>query len=531
MRQPPSHGLQERRYRTVLRSVFAYLNLERHEEAALPARPTAFVGVKLAWTVVGLLGAAWVLWGGAFPAMPPQARSMAALAVLMAVWWLTEALPISVTALAPLVALPLLGIANARAAAAPYADPNVFLFVGGFILAACMQRWGLHRRLALAVLLALGGSPRRIVLGCMVATAFLSMWASNTATVLMMLPIATALIDRGGSEDERERQRFATCLLLGIAYAASAGGMGTLIGTPPNIVFAAVLRRLVPGAPEVSFLRWMGIGVPVALALLVLTYVLLTRVLFQLSPGAFTLDMARLREERQAMGPMSPGERYIAAAFLATALLWIFRRDLELGTLVIPGWSRLLAHGESIHDGTVAIAMAVLLFAVPVDRRQGLFLMDRDWYKAVPWDIVMLFGGGFALANGFQSSGLSAWMGERLVFVGALPPLAMMLAVALFTTLLTQLTSNTATTTVLLPILAATALAAGASPVLYMLPATFAASAAFMLPVATPPNAIVFASGRITVAQMARAGVLLNLLSVPVIALLCWWLGPRVLGM
>ena len=515
----------------IIRAILEYLNFERPEPPPeLPPRPTGFLSIKLVWFLLGLVLAAWMLRSEGLGSMPPQARAMLAVAAPMALWWITEAMPISITALVPLVALPWLGISSARETAAPYADPNVFLFIGGFVLASCVQRWGLHKRLALWILLSLGSSPRRLVLGCMGVTALLSMWASNTATVLMMFPIALALVDRGGSDSEEAKHAFTLCLLLGIAYGGSLGGVATLIGTPPNIVFASLVRRLDVGLGEVTFLTWMYVGVPVSLAMLALIYLLLTRVLFRFEESAFVTDTAQLEKDLADLGPISRGETYIAILFSITALLWITRGDIELGSFVIPGWSNLFAHGRAIHDGTVAILMAILLFVVPVDRRAGVFLMDRDWYKAVPWDIVMLFGGGFALAQGFGSSGLSAYLGEQLGFLANLPTLGMMIAVALFMTFITELTSNTATTTVMLPILAATATATGTSAELLMLPATFAASAAFMLPVATPPNAIIFASGRISIPEMARAGFLLNIISAPVIALLCWLLGPLVFG-
>jgi sodium-dependent dicarboxylate transporter 2/3/5 len=520
----------ERRRHRIFRAVLDYVNFAKPEVEAPRTLRTGYIRFKIGWAVFGLVLCLATLTAEPFPGMKPEAQRMLGIALLMAVWWLTEAVPISVTALLPLVCFPLLGVGTARATSAAYGDPNVFLFIGGFMLASCMQKWNLHKRIALAILVAVGGSPTRILLGCMATTAFLSMWASNTATVMMMFPIALALVDRGASRDEQALTRFSTCLLLGIAYAGSMGGTATLIGTPPNIVFASMVRRLDVGIEEVSFLRWMGLGVPVMLVMLVLIFFMLTRVLFRFDAGSFTTDLESLQRERRELGPMSLGETYISVAFTVTALLWMTRKDIQLGAFVIPGWSGLLPFGSLIHDGTVAIAVSALLFLLPVDRRQGVFLMDRDWFRAIPWDIVLLFGGGFALAQGFVKSGLSAYLGANLQFVGGLPPYVVMLVICLFMTFLTELTSNTATTTVMLPILAATAAAAGQSAPMYMLPATFAASAAFMLPVATPPNAIVFASGRIRIAQMARAGILLNLLSAPIIALLCWWLGPIMLG-
>jgi len=526
--EPERHGAEQRRTHPTYRKILHYLNFERVEPTEVPPpKRTGFPEIKLLYILVGLAGS---YWATTLTIMPEPARLMLAIALPMGVWWITEALPISITALLPLVLLPVFGIAKPREAAAPYADPNVFLFIGGFILAACMQKWGLHKRMALLILLKLGSSPKRVLLACMGVTAFLSMWASNTATVLMMFPIALALVDSGTSESEEARKNFTVCLLLGIAYAGSMGGIATLIGTPPNIVFASVARRLDVGIPEVSFLKWMGVGVPLSLIMLVLIYQLLTRLLFRFDAKVFKTDVEQLRQDLTELGPMSAGEKYIAGLFSLTALLWITRKNIVLGTVVIPGWSNLFPAGSYFHDGTVAIAMATLLFIVPVDRKKGIFMMDRDWYKAVPWDIVLLFGGGFALAQGFSKSGLSTFLGEQLTFLSGLPVLVMMLGICLFMTFVTELTSNTATTTVMLPILAATAMATGQQPLLLMLPATFAASAAFMLPVATPPNAIVFGSGRITIPQMVRAGILINIISAPIIAVVTWWLGPIMLG-
>lgn len=491
---------------------------------------TRKITLKWIWFGAGLLFAGLVMKGAWFDAMPPQARAMASIAVLMAIWWITEAIPIAITSLVPLVALPVLGIVNPRAAAAPYADPNVFLFLGGFILAACMQRWNLHKRIALEIVYFIGGSQRRIIIGCMGATAFLSMWASNTATVMMMMPIALALVEGRPEESTEDKGRFATALFICIAYAGSMGGVGTLIGTPPNIVFSAMVRRLDTGIVEVSFLQWMAIGIPMMAIMLPIIYVMVVEVVFRLERKTAPTDRKALADELKALGPISPGEWYIGTAFTLTALLWIFRKDINLGEIIVPGWSVLFAHGKWIHDGTVAIFMAMLLFILPVNWKKGLFLMDRTWFKDIPWNIVLLFGGGFSLAQGFQKSGLSQYLGENMSFLGTLPPFLVMLAIALFMTFLTELTSNTATTTALLPILAASAQAAGYSPLLYMLPATLAASCAFMLPVGTPPNAIVFASGKVSISQMARTGLMINLISAPVIALLSWWLAPRVLG-
>ncbi|MDH4224755.1 MAG: SLC13 family permease [Deltaproteobacteria bacterium] len=460
--------------------------------------------------------------------MADPARKMAAVALLMAVWWVFEVIPIGATALIPLVALPMLGLSNPKDAAAPYGDPNVFLFVGGFMLSAAMQKWGLHKRLALNVLVRVGTTPDRVILGVMGVTAFLSMWASNTATVLMMYPIVMAMVETGKSDSEESRGRFVVALLLATAYGASIGGVATLIGTPPNIVLASMAGRL--AQTEVDFAQWLPLGLSYTVICLPLAYWLLTRVLFKTGPGSFHADANALKLARMSLGPITLAERRVGLVFGATACLWVFRRDIPLGVFTLPGWESLLFVGRELHDGTVAVAMALLLFVIPSGAEPGGRLLDRNWHKAIPWDIAILFGGGFALAQGFMSSGLSFYLGDHLRILGGLPLWLLVLSICLMTTFLTELTSNTATATVLLPILAATAAGLGVHPLVLMLPATLAASAAFMLPVATPPNAIIFASRQITITQMARAGLWLNLATAPVITLLTLTLGPLLMG-
>jgi sodium-dependent dicarboxylate transporter 2/3/5 len=393
-----------------------------------------------------------------------------------------------------------------------------------------MERWNLHRRVALAILSKVGAAPHGLMIGCMGITAFLSMWISNTATTLMMFPIALALVSAGLGEDNPARQKFAIALFLGIAYSASAGGIATLVGTPPNIVFAGVASELDTVSIDITFARWVGVGLPVTFVLLPIIYLVLTKLVYRFDSTAFSTDPGYIHDARTALGRMSFAEKAIATIFTTTALLWIFRKNIEIGDFVLPGWSNLFPFGDKLHDSTVAVAMALLTFIIPSGRAKGEFLMDKDWYKYVRLDILFLVGGGFSLAHGFQNSGLSEYLGQQLVILEGLPPALMMIALCLFVTFLTELTSNTATTTVLMPILAATAVAMEESPLMLMIPATVAASCAFMLPVATGPNAIAYASGKITIAQMVRAGLVLNLITAPIIGLMVWWLAPRMFG-
>jgi sodium-dependent dicarboxylate transporter 2/3/5 len=455
-----------------------------------------------------------------------------ALAVLMAWWWITEAIPVPATALLPLVLLPLLRVQPMGQVAACYADSNIFLFMGGFFLAVTMERWGLHRRLALQVIRLIGSNPRTLVLGFMVATGALSMWISNTATTLMMYPLALALIlhlEQTGVA-EHSHARLKTALMLGVAYAASIGGIGTLVGTPPNVIFAAQMARLFPNAPPFGFLDWMKVGLPFVLVFLPLTWLLLTRVLLPLGKAGVVEGREVVREELARLGPPSRGEWLAGMVFVLTALAWVTRSDLDFGGVRLPGWATLLGIGAQVNDATVAMMAAVLLFVLPVDLRCRQFLLDWQTARGIPWGVLLLFGGGIALAGAFESSGLASWVGHKLSLFRSLPPVVFVMVVCLVITFLTEVTSNTAIATIFTPVLGATAVAVGINPLLLMIPGAISASCAFMLPVATPPNAIVFASGHVSIPQMARAGVLLNFLGVIVVTLVVYLVAVPAFG-
>jgi sodium-dependent dicarboxylate transporter 2/3/5 len=449
------------------------------------------------------------------PGAGPDAQRMAAVAVLMACWWVTEALPLAATALLPLLLFPVLGLASASEAAAPYADHVIFLFMGGFMLARAMQRWGLHRRLALRVVAAVGGGPSRVVLGFMCATAFLSMWVSNTATAAMMLPIAVAVLAERG-ESSPAGSNFGVCLMLGIAYAASIGGMGTLIGTPPNVLLAGTLQRNY--SIEVSFLGWMAFALPVVVAFVPLAWWVLTAWLYPVGDETGTSRAGVVAERLRALGPMGRGERSVAALFAATAAAWTLR----------PIWTSGIPHGALVTDSTIAIGCALALFAWPVGNGQRLL----DWEQAagIPWEALILFGGGFSLATGFETSGLSAWLGSRLELIEGAPLPLYLLTVVLGLTLLTEFASNTAAAAMALPVLGAAAVALGLSPLALCAPAAMAASCAFMLPAATPPNAILFGSGAFTLPQMLRAGIAIDLIGTLLISSAALLLLPLVFG-
>lgn len=457
-------------------------------------------------------------------------QAVLASAAVMAILWITEALPIPVTSLLPLVLFPLLGVMPMGEASAPYAHPLVYLFLGGFILALGVERSGLHRRIALRVILLVGQGPSRLVLGFMLATAGISMWVSNTATVMLMLPIAMAVIDTMREKtDEREIRHFALALMLGLAYAASIGGIGTLIGTPPNIVLAGVLAKLYPEAPPIGFVQWMMFGVPVAALFLPLCWVLLVRVLpASRLPRHRTRTDGRpaLRAALTALGPMSRSEWLVLVIFLLTAAGWIFRTPLHIGSMHLPGLTMLF---PAIDDGTVAMAAALLLFLLPGDAGENL-VSWKAIERGVPWGILLLFGGGFALAEGMRQSGVTLYLGNWLSGLQGMPLWVMVLLVCTLLTFLTELTSNTATASILLPVLASAAVTLGYNPLLFMIPAALNTSFAFMLPVATPPNAIVFATGHVSMRQMASTGLALNFLGIAIVTGLLYLFGMDVFG-
>ncbi len=474
--------------------------------------------------------------------MSQAARATLASTVLMAAWWVTLAVPIAATSLLPLVLFPVLGVGTSSETAAAYANNNIFLFLGGFILALGIQRWGLHRRIALQIVRLIGSNPSRMVLGFMVATAFLSMWISNTATALMMLPIALAVISSMREVGGGQRLGgFAPALLLGVAYSASLGGLATPIGTPPNISFLRILEILYPEAPPISFGRWLVSFLPLVVIFLPLAWLVLTRVAHRPLRRSIAAGAQVIRAELDRLGPLAGAERRMLWIFAATAVLWTTRGDLDLGRLHVPGWAGLVERwlgspfaASNLHDSTVAVAMAVLTFILAGDpdeagRRRAL--MDWETAKKLPWGILLLFGGGFALAGAFKTSGLSRFLGDSFAGqVSGLPPLLLVASSCFLLTFMTEVTSNTATTEVMLPVLAGTAAGLGVHPLLLMIPATLSASCAFMLPIATPPNAIVFGSGELEMRQMVRAGVLLNLLGILLISLFFYFAGSALLG-
>ncbi|HKJ68194.1 MAG TPA: DASS family sodium-coupled anion symporter [bacterium] len=472
--------------------------------------PVLFLGLFFMPTPAGLTSDAQiVLAGGAW----------------IAAWWITEAIPIAATALLPIVIFPVFGVMSTQETTAPYANHLVFLFMGGFLIALAMEKWNLHRRIALTVIQALGQTPKRIILGFMVATALLSMWISNTATAMMMTPIGLAVIKQVGDLLEKENIQqavsrgefqFGTALMLGIAYSASIGGVATIIGTPPNAVFVGIIKEMYD--VEISFAQWLLFGIPLSVIFVMIIWYYLTSIAFSFEFDRLPVGMDIISRELKKLGPLSREELKVLIVFGLVAILWIARGFFLKN--IFPMMS----------DATIAIFGAALLFVIPVDFRNGEFVLDWKTATRIPWGILLLFGGGISLAEAFQISGLAKWLAGLLAGLSGAPMIMILLAVVTLAIFLTEMTSNTATSTMLMPIMASLALAVGINPFATMVTAAVATSFAFMLPVATPPNAIVFGSGFISIPTMARTGVVLNLLGIVLVTLAAMYWLPVVWG-
>ncbi|MEP5611355.1 MAG: SLC13 family permease [Cyclobacteriaceae bacterium] len=446
-----------------------------------------------------------------FSDLNQEANAVLASTLWIATWWLSEALPISATALLPIAILPLAGGAPIAQTTAAYGDKMLFLFVGGFIIAIAMQKWNLHKRIALSIIYAVGSNSRYIVLGFMLATGLLSMWISNTATTLMMVTIATALISEMRSLNGENGKVFFKSLLLGIAYSASIGGVATLVGTPTNPIFVSVAKQLY--GTEFSFASWMAFALPFALVTMVFCWFLLTNVIFPVNKVEMPLGRESIKSELMKLGKMSQEEKAVATVFIVMAFAWITRSFFL--SQFIPG----------INDTVIAIVASSLMFIIPA-KSDGKPLLTWAEAEKLPWGVIILFGGGLSIAAAFQSSELAIWIGAQLTSVKALPLFLIILIVTLSVNFLTEITSNVATASIMLPVLAALADAIGVHPFLLMIPATMAASCAFMLPIATGPNAIVFGSGELEMRDMVRAGVWLNLISSLLISFLVYSVLP-----
>lgn len=462
----------------------------------------------------------------------PEAWKVLAVASIMLIWWVTEAVPLAVAALLPLVLIPVLGVQPVNEAglpagsdevmgigdvSPPYASPIVFLFMGGFMIAMAMERWGLHRRIALNIVRLTGTNADGIILGFMLATAALSMWISNTATTVLMLPIALSvinlLLDQQADDAQQGMRNFALSMMLGIAYAANIGGTATIIGTPPNVVFAGVMAEQF--GVQVSFAQWIVFGLPFALLLLGVTFFFIVKVLHPNRLGEFEGAQEVITREVERLGPISRGERYTLMVFLLTALLWIFRVPI----------AKLMPAGIDFSDAGIAMFATVLLFIVPVDFSKQQFVLSWRDTEKLPWGILLLFGGGLSLAGALNDTGLIKLIGNQFADMGDASFL-IILGLAAVSLFLTEIMSNVALVVVFLPVVGAIALGADLNLLQVCIPVTLAASCAFMLPMSTPPNAIVFASGHLKVSQMVRVGLVLNLVTILMVGVLSRWVLP-----
>jgi len=484
--------------------------------------------IRLAALIIApLLSLLLILFGDLQPDNPKITYTLA-IAILMAIWWVTEAIPLAATAMLPVVLFPIFGVVDGKTISAMYFNHLIFLFIGGFLMALAMERWNLHRRIAIKILIFFGISPGRILMGFMFATAFLSMWMSNTATTMMMIPIALSIIYK--LEETLGKAKLGTYsigLLLGIAYSASIGGVATLVGTPPNLSFARIANIIFPAMPDITFADWLIFAIWITVFLFIAAWLLLYLMYKPKTPWD-GVNRAEFRKEYQLLGKAKTEEKIVFVLFVIMALLWVFRSGFQIGFVNIPGWSQLFNYPSYINDGTVAIAISLILFIIPSSSIKGERLMNWETANRLPWHIVILFGGGFALAKGFVDSGLSMWFGEQLSGLAGTHPMLLTTVIVAMMSFLTELTSNIASTEMIIPILAGLAVSIQMNPLLLMIPATLAASLAFMLPVATPPNAIVFGSGYIQIKDMVKTGFLLNIVGIIVTTLVTYFWGTLV---
>jgi len=447
-----------------------------------------------------------------------QGQAVAAIAVLMAIWWATEAIPVAVTAFLPLVLFPLLGVSPIAETAPAYAHPTIYLFLGGFVIALAIERSGLHRRVALFVFRLVGVEGKALVGGFMLAGALLSMWISNTSTTLLLLPIVMSVVfvirETVENLSERQRHDFESALLLGLAYGATLGGMTTLVGTPPNAFMSGFMQTTYD--VHIDFARWMLVGVPLALIMLPISWLVLTRVAFRVDFHSSPAVRDHVNEIADELGTVTTAEKRIGMLFSFLVIGWLARAPIE----------SLLGLNE-LSDAGIAMMAAIAAFLIPAGSMSGPLMRWEDTGR-LPWGVLILFGGGLALASGMSSSGLTLWLGQQLAPLGTINITILIVAVTLLVIFLTELTSNLATTATFLPVMAALAVETGHDPLVFVIPVTLAASCAFMLPVATPPNAIVFSSGCLSIPRMIRAGILLNLISVIVLSAIALLLAPLI---
>ena len=453
------------------------------------------------------------------PGMSTEAKNAMAVVSLMTVWWIAESIPVYATAFLPLVLYPMLRVLPAAQTAENYGHNYVLMMLAGFLLAKAIESSNLHKRIALVLMSLLGTSRQKLMLSLMIATAFISMCIANVTTALLMLPIALAITTRDEAEAGRKTS-FSTAMMLATAYSASIGGVATLIGSPTNLIFLGIMGNLFPDAPTISFLDWLKIGLPVTIIFLPIVWFYLVKY-FKIQ-GSIAGSHEIVKNELHSLGKMNAVEKRVMWVFAITTLAWIFRDDLVFGRVKIPGWSELLGLQNYVHDSTVAMASAIFLFALPDGKGKRLL----DWKSAsqIPWGVVMIVGGGYAIAAGFQSTGLASWMGNQLAFISAFPFWIVLVIVVGFILFFTEINSNTATANIFLPVLASIAIAGQTNPLLLMIPATFASTFAFMMPAGTGPNTVIFASEKVSVSEMVKCGFWLKLISLVVLTLILYFI-------
>ncbi|MBK5208436.1 MAG: SLC13/DASS family transporter [Flavobacteriaceae bacterium] len=476
--------------------------------------------IKMKFLIIGFLFFFGIIFFVNLVPDKPEVTYTLAIAVLMAFLWISEAIPIGVTSFFPILLFPVLGILGGKDIAGAYINDTIFLFIGGFMMALAMEKWNLHKRIALKVLSIAGGSPFMILLGFMSSTAFLSMWMSNTATTMMMLPIvfsvSTALEEVHG---ESKINSYLTGLLLSVGYASSVGGVATLVGTPPNLSLQRIFVILYPKGPTISFGQWISFAFPIAVLIFIFVFFLIY-LMYKPKHKIKKLDKTFFNDRYKALGEITAEQKRVFILFSSLAILWVFRTNLNFGIFEIHGWSSFFKNPKLLTDGTVAMFIAIILFIVPAPSKQKEGLLTWKITKKIPWGIVFLFGGGFALAKGFVDSGLSNYMGSLLSSAGNLSTTTLVASLTGIMSLLTEFTSNTATTEMILPIMGGLANEIQVNPLLLMIPITLAASMAFMFPIATPPNAIIFSTGKISMFQMMKTGFLINFFAIIIITII-----------
>ncbi len=461
-----------------------------------------------------------------------QAPIMAAIVVIMAIFWIFEVVPIAITSLLPIILFPLFGILDTKATALFYGKEIIFLFLGGLMLAQGIQQSNLHKRIALHIVNIIGSKPANLVLGFMVATASLSMWISNTASVMLMMPIGLSIIEeiKETKVNNKLIPKFAVAVMLGIAYSADIGGMATLIGTPPNLVFMEMYHSLFPNLPKIGFTQWMLMGLPLSITFIFTGWLLMTKVIFRMPKTQFFESPHIIRDLLKNLGKLRRDELASGIVFLIAALLWLTGSDVTLSNSVtLHGWRSSFGL-ENVSDASIAIGTALLLFIIPSKDRPNEMLLKWNKVRELPWGILLLFGGGFAIAGGFDSSGLSNVVGGLFAHLDIESPIIIVLIVCFVLTFLTEITSNTATTNLVLPILAKASVILNLDPRILMIPATLSASCAFMMPIASPTQAIVFGSGHVNMKQMIRAGILFNIMGIIIVTSVFFLLAHFVFG-